>query len=67
MDCGKDYIKEDKALIKYHKDQLHHIYDKLIKKTDRVSIMKYNTNTGVTVECGLMLKETNQVFRNILD
>lgn len=44
----------------YLKERAGYLFDKLVKKTDRVSIVKFNTGEGIKIECNLILKENGE-------
>ena len=54
VDC---YQNEDEP---YFEEKILQVYDKLIKDRDRLSIIKFNTDKGIVVECNLTLKESKQ-------
>jgi hypothetical protein len=55
-------------LIKYQAERVTYLFEKLIKKTDRISIIKHGTKNGVVVDCGLNAKEYNsETLKKSLD
>ena len=55
-------LKKNEKCIGYVRERTRHIFNKLVKETDRVSIMKYHTRVGVKVECSLILKKLNHTL-----
>ena len=39
-----------------------HIFEKLMRGTDRLSIIKFHTKNGINVECKLVFKNSHDVM-----
>ena len=50
------------TFIQYQEEKLNHVYNELVKPTDRVMIIKYHTRIGVKVESGLLMKEKHDLL-----
>lgn len=58
IDCERDFINGE-ALQEFYEERMNHLFTKLIKGHDRVSITKVNKKEGIKVDCNLLMKKDN--------
>ncbi len=59
-DCAKPRGGETEKAVEYFSERAEHIFTKHMRKTDRLSIMKFGVRNGIKIECKLTLKESNE-------